>query len=275
MTKKMAITLIILGCILLVVGLTLSLKSIKPIYLNLIAGLVIIIGSFFGLFGKQLQDKSSSEKSDKILKTGASTEEKVDYLKVQNTELTKKSEELKEKAEQQASIIDNLRKENTDLYTKLADANKEIYSNLTGGDSYCKMEIGNINPANDLGSLIFFVEGKNPLNRIQARIVDLNNFNTQSMTIAEANKNVIDIGTLDPDKALMTQYTIKLDKVKGINLNVFFGANNGFSTQLIRMKYINDKWVSAQQIRRLKDNKELYLKIDPDFPIKDKNQIFK
>ncbi len=80
MTKKMAITLIISGSILLIVGLTLSLKSIKPMYLNVIAGLIIIIGTFFGLFGKQLQDKSSSEKSDKILTTGASTEEKVDYL---------------------------------------------------------------------------------------------------------------------------------------------------------------------------------------------------
>lgn len=274
MTKKMASTLIIIGCILLIAGLTLSLKSIKPMYLNVISGLVIIIGTFFGVFGKQLQDKSSSDKSDKILRTGASTEEKVDYLNVQNAELSKKAEELREKAEKQATTIDNLRQENTDLYTKLADANKEIYNNLTGGDSYCKMEIGNINPSNDLGYLVFYVEGKNPLNRIQARIVDLNNFNAQSMSMAEINKNV-DVGTLDPNKALITQYTIRLDKVKGVNLNIFFGANNGFSTQLIRMKYINDKWVSAQQITRLKDNKELYIKIEPEFPSKDKNQIFK
>lgn len=271
----MAITLIILGGILLIIGLTLSLKSIKPIYLNAISGLVIIIGTFFGLFGKQLQDKNSSEKSDKILKTSANTEEKVDYLKLQNNELTKKADELRDKSEKQATIIDNLRQENTDLYTKLADANKEIYNNLTGGDSYCKMEIGNINSTNDLGYLVFFVEGKNPLNRIQARIVDLNHFNTQPVSIAEINKNVIDIGTLDPDKALMTQVAIKLDKLNGVNLNIFFGANNGFSTQLIRMRYIDNKWVSAQKIKRDKDNQELYIKIDPEFPIKDKNEIFK
>lgn len=264
----MAIALIILGGVLLIAGLILSLKSIKPLYLNVITGLIIIIGTFFGLFGKQLQDKSSSDKSDKILKTGSNTEEKVDHLRVQNADLT-------EKVQLQASTIDKLRQENTDLYTKLADASKEIFNNLTGGDSYCKMEILNVNASNDLGYLAFFVEGKNPLNRIQARIVDLNNFNTQSISISEMNKNVFDIGTLDPDKALITQYTIRLDKLQGVNLNIFFGANNGFSTQLIRMKYINGKWVSAHQITRLKDNKELFIKIDPDFPSKDKIQIFK
>jgi hypothetical protein len=50
-------------------------------YFNVIAGLIILLGSFFGLFGKQLQDKSSSEKSDKILQTSESTKLKVDDLK--------------------------------------------------------------------------------------------------------------------------------------------------------------------------------------------------
>lgn len=270
----MVITLIILGCILLIIGLTLSLKSIKPMYLNLVAGLVIIIGSFFGLFGKQLQDKSSSEKSDKILKTGVSTEEKVDYLKVQNAELTKKSEELKEKAEKQASIIDNLRQENTELYSKLAEANKEIYSNLTGGDSYCIMEIGNINPTNDIGYLVFAVEGKNPLSRIQVRIVDLDEFNNQPMTMTNMTKNVLDIGTLDPGKAWINGSTIRLDKVKGVNLNIFFSANNGYINQLTRMRFTKDKWTSAIKITNFGGDKELYLKIDPDYPIQDKSKIF-
>ena len=146
---------------------------------------------------------------------------------------------------------------------------------MTGGESYCKMQIWNINSSNDLGYLVFFVEGKNPLTGIQARIVDLNNLDAQPLSIEEINKNVVDIGTLDPDKAFVTKITIKLDKAKGVNLNIFFGANNGFSTQLIRKKFINNKWVSAEQITRLKDNKELYLKIDPDFPSKDKTQIFK
>ena len=275
MKKNMAIILIIAGSILLIIGLTLSLKSIKPMYLNVVSGLIIIIGTFFGLFGKQLQDKSSSEKSDSILKTSANTEEKVDNLKSQNEALNKISEELKEKIETQASTIDKLRRENTELYGKLSIASTEIYNNLTGGDSFCRMEIRDIGPQAERGSVIFFVDGENPLNRVQVRIVDLNTINKNSFSLEEINKNYFDIGALDPGKAFMTPYIIKLDKVKGVNLNIFFSANNGFTTQLIRMKYTNNKWVSAQTVIRLKDGKELYLKIDSDFPEKNKNKIFK
>ncbi len=67
MTYKVALILIIVGGFILILGMTLALKSMKPMYVNVIAGLIILIGSFFGLFGKQLQDQSSSEKTDKIL----------------------------------------------------------------------------------------------------------------------------------------------------------------------------------------------------------------
>lgn len=137
----MAILLLISGSIGLIIGLTLALKTIKPMYFNVLAGVIILIGSFFGLFGKQLQDKNSSEKSDKILETGQNTDKKVSYLQIQNDKLTRKADELTNKTEQQGLLIDKLRTENTELYSKLAEANKEIQNNLTGGDSYCRMEI--------------------------------------------------------------------------------------------------------------------------------------
>jgi hypothetical protein len=261
MNQKMSIVLVILGSVILIIGLSLALRSVKPMYFNVIAGLIILIGSFFGLFGKQLQDKNSSEKSDKILRTGENAVEKIISLE--------------DKVEKQAQTIDKLRTENTELYTKLSDANKEIYNNLTGGDSYCKMQIGNINTANDLGTLVFLVEGKNPLNNLQARIVDLDNFNTKTITLADLSRSTINIGTLDPDKALMTQVTITLDKEKGIRLNIFFGANNGFTTQAIRMKFVNGKWTLAERITRDSDGKQLFFKIDKDFPIQDEEKAFK
>ena len=54
---------------------------------------------------------------------------------------------ISEKIEAQSTTIDNLRKENADLYSKLADATRDIYHNLTGGDTYCVLTIGNINLA--------------------------------------------------------------------------------------------------------------------------------
>jgi hypothetical protein len=132
MSNKMGIGLIILGGLLLVIGMVIALRTIKPMHFNVIAGGVILIGTLFGLFGKQLQDKGSSEKSDQILKTGKNTNEKIGELKNQNDELTLKTIELKNKMEKQAETIDNLRKENTELYSKLASSSKEIIEQVTG-----------------------------------------------------------------------------------------------------------------------------------------------
>ncbi|MFC1223061.1 hypothetical protein ACFE6N_04585 [Pedobacter sp. BG31] len=114
----MAILLILLGAILLIIGMSFALKSIKPVYFNVISGAIIIIGTIFGLFGKQLQDLNSSEKSDKILFTSTNTEENV--------------KELKNTLEKQAQTIDELRRENTDLYSKLSSATKENAKQILG-----------------------------------------------------------------------------------------------------------------------------------------------
>ncbi|MFT3679090.1 MAG: hypothetical protein QM791_02385 [Ferruginibacter sp.] len=73
MNNKMTISLIIAGLLLLIIGMTLGLKNMKPVNFNVFAGIIIVIGTFFGLFGKQLQDKNSSDKSDKILSNTAET----------------------------------------------------------------------------------------------------------------------------------------------------------------------------------------------------------
>ena len=129
MYKKMAIALIFLGLFILILGMSIGLKNIKPIQMNVISGIVIVIGTCFGLFGKKLQDLGSSEKSDKILLTGTNTNEKVDLLKNQNIELQKKADTLNNKLETQAETIDKLRLENTNLYDKLALSQTNIFNN--------------------------------------------------------------------------------------------------------------------------------------------------
>jgi len=125
----MTISLIVFGLIFLVFGLFSGLKQIKPVHLNVISGIVIIVGTFFGLFGKQLQDLSSSEKSDTILKTGINTNVKIDELNSQNGELKIKADSLSKKLEAQSETIDRLRIENTDLYNKLAASQSSILEN--------------------------------------------------------------------------------------------------------------------------------------------------
>lgn len=160
------------------------------------------------------------------------------------------------------------------MYSQLAEASKEIHNNLTGGDSYCRMVIGNINSTGNEGYLVFFVEGRYPLSSIQARIVDLNTFDAGSLNIEDYLKDVMNIGTLEPGKAFATTKKFILDKERGVNLNAFFGANNGFINQLIRMRFVNNTWVTASQISTM-DGKILFQEINPNYPEKDVSVIFR
>jgi len=83
------------------------------------------------------------------------------------------------------------------------------------------------------------------------------------------------LGTLNPNVAMITQKSIKLDKTKGVNLVLFFSTNNGFTIQTFKMRYVNGKWPSATRITTFEGDKELYLDIHPNYPIQDKEIIFK
>jgi len=246
-----------------------------------IGAIIAVVGGLISAIGTLKHNKNSSEKSTRIekgvnlgLDLGQTTNSEVLQIKEQNNNLAQEAILLKDKIEKQENKIDELRKENTDLYSKLADASKEIHNNLTGGDSYCRMDIGSINPAGNEGYLVFFVEGKYPLSSIQARIVDLNSFDATSLTMEDLSKNVMNIGTLEPDKAFVTNKKFLLDKNAGVNLNVFFVANNGFVNQLIRMRFINNVWVTATRISTM-EGKILFEDINPNYPEKDTNIIFK
>lgn len=168
----MITTLIIIGGLILIVVMALALRTVRPMHFNVIAGLVIVIGTIFGLFGKQLQDQISSEKSDTILKTGQSTSQKVDTLTHQNQELKLKSVELSQKIEAQAKTIDELRKENTQLYSKLSAASNQIYTQITGGNSYCIFEVF-FEVKSNTPFFNLRIVGDTPLKNVQLTIDDL------------------------------------------------------------------------------------------------------
>lgn len=111
--------------------------------------------TLIGIFTKHLQDINSSKKSDNILNTSINTEAKVTDLQKQNKKLVKEASELTYKVDRQGYTIDNLRKENAELYAKLANSSLDIYHNLTGGDSYCTLTIGNMDASKTIGYLVF------------------------------------------------------------------------------------------------------------------------
>ena len=129
MTSKFTFMIIIAGLAILVIGLFFGLRNIRPASMTVICGIVIAIGTIFGLFGKQIQDLRSSEKSDSILRTGEATKEKVESLTNLNSELKAKADSLDTKLEIQAQTIDKLRRENTELYFKLSESQLSILQN--------------------------------------------------------------------------------------------------------------------------------------------------
>lgn len=247
----------------------------------LLGAIIAVVGGLIGAYGTYIHNKKSSEKSTRIedgvnrgISIGESTSNEVVVLKNQNSSLLKQADTLNQKIETQSQTIDELRKENSELYTKLANTSIDIYHNLTGGDSYCTLTIGNIVGEKNSGIFIFELGAncKNPLRNVQARIVDLNIFRTENINSDELFKNIINIDVIDPNKAVATQHIYNLDKVKGVNLNVFFSANNGFFTQLIRMRFVNNNWTSATLIER--DGKTIFKKIHESYPEKDSKKIF-
>lgn len=249
------------------------LLAIKPMTIIFIGAIVAIVGGVISAIGTLKHNRASSEKSTNTLNTVRKTGHDVEEVVRQNQALTEKAEALQTKVDSQYVTIDELRRENTELHDKLANQANDIYNNLTGGDSYCRMQFS-FNNANDMADFVFMLQGKYPLKNVTARIVDLNVWGKTPVTIESITKDVINVGDLDPAKPLYVQKRFKLDKVNGVSMNIFFAANNGFTVQKVRMKFINGRWLFAEQISEKKDGgKVLFEKIDSDYP--DKKTIFR
>jgi cell division protein FtsL len=184
--------------------------------------------------------------------------------------------------ESQRSVI-NATEKITQLQTELDLKNKKIQElqnqtldNITGGESYSMLLITYENKENTLGRLSFELgpNCKHPLQHVQSRIVDLND-NSVEFNFDVIQKTTFSIGTIEPHQISVLNSFIKLDKTKGVNLIIYTSANNGFYTQVLRMKFINNKWSKATIVYRDRDAKELYCKIDSTYPNKDKKTLFK
>jgi hypothetical protein len=255
----------------------------KPMTIILIGALIAILGGVIGAIGTWKHNKSSSDKSTRIeegvnkgVSIGETTNSELLHLRKENQDLINQSNGLTQKIDTQSKTIDELRRENIELYSKLATSSLEIYNNLTGGDSYCYclFIVPLSNPSKDIGHISFTLgeKSKSPLRNINARIVDLNSFNTKQTIFENTFKNVI-LEKIELEEYVTLPDKFNLDKEKGVNLNIFFSANNGFFEQLLRMRFINNEWVSATIVKR--NEQTIYEKIDKNYPEKDVAKIFK
>ncbi|WP_281336695.1 hypothetical protein [Flavobacterium eburneipallidum] len=259
----------------------------KPMNLILIGALIVIFGGILGAIGSWRQNKSSSEKSSRIetgvnkgLTIGETTNQELLKLRKENKKLIYQSTELNKKNDVQINTIEALRKENIELYSKLASSSLEIYNNLTGGDSYCYCFIlmSTYYKSKDIGNFSFILgpDNKSPLKNIQARIFDLNTYDKENPPTPDdppvdkfINLESLEIGNISK----VSSDKFHLDKKKGVNLNIFFYANNGEFTQLLRMRFVNDEWTTATIVKR--HGIIIFKKIDKNYPEKNFDKIFK
>lgn len=158
---------------------------------------------------------------------------------------------------------------------EIAELTKQNLYSITGGDSFCYLAFQLPDNCSDNSALLSIVhKGEYPLYDVSIRIVDLAKF-TQHIEgkekplfedIKKAEKS-INIGNLSPSKAMIFgRWSFPQESV--VNYNVFISARNGYFTELIRLKCIDNKWVSAYKVHTWHGNetKLLYEKIHENFP---------
>lgn len=118
--------------------------------------------------------------------------------------------------------------------------------------------------------LLLFHEGKYPLYGVSARISDLDKTKGRKYTLSDLENEIkFNFGELAPHNSrILMEMPIPNDSLRW---NIFFGARNGFFTELLRMRRIDNKWKTALKI--VKEGKTLLEKIDPDYPVGENGQV--
>lgn len=214
----MAHILIIIGGATLVIGMLIAIRTMKPMYFNVISGLIILVGTLFGLFGKQLQDKNSSEKSDKI-------------IGLQN-DLIKSGQEVK------------------NLYKELSIAQQEVINYQKGGDSFCYVIIypitndGYPTPNSTIANVMLVTQGKFPLYNLQVTIhwqpfMELSEFLAESNMhkgFRDLNNNTWEVPVISEASESMTRYIARVPWKENGAYTIHFNARNGRWRQTFKVK---------------------------------------
>ena len=145
-----------------------------------------------------------------------------------------------------------------------AQLNQELMNSITGGDSFCRLIIGNIDSVKNIGQFMILHEGKHPLYDVSVRIVDLDKWDQLKGEVSFATMN-ISLGNLIPSSAQML-HQAALGNGDTRRFTIQFSARNRFFSQALRLKKIHGKWVCATEVRDMREDKVIYEKIDDEFP---------
>lgn len=166
-------------------------------------------------------------------------------------------------SQQQASFNLNLLNKSEEI----ARLNQKLANSVSGGDSFCYLEVSSLDSAKNTGQLVVVHQGEHNLYDVHARIVDLEKFDQLEgklsfATLKQTDTN-ISIGNLISSSAQML-HRVTLGNGNMRRFNIFFSARNGFFNQVLRLKKIHGKWVRAMKV--LREDKVIYEEVDDEFP---------
>ena len=148
--------------------------------------------------------------------------------------------------------LEKIEKRANDIFDNLGLKTALIFSQITGGNSFCFASLSQ----NHLGerNLSITHQGDYPLYDLTIRVVDLDKFNEHSANpeYAHTFEKTFSIGTMLP-KQFNNLCTMSMsDQENSKSFNIFFSARNGMFQELLRLKKINNEWVSAIKVDREK-----------------------
>lgn len=166
-----------------------------------------------------------------------------------------------------AKVEDNfekIEKRANDIFDNLELKTALIFSQITGGKSFCCANLSQ----SYLGesNLTIMHQGDFPLYDLTLSVVDLDKFNEfeHNPDYAHEYQKLFSIGTMLPRQINNLCKVPVTDQEHSKSFNIFFSARNGMFSELLRLKKINNEWVSAMKV--LGDEKTLLEAVSDSYP---------
>jgi hypothetical protein len=152
---------------------------------------------------------------------------------------------------EQTKVEDNLEKiekRANDIFDNLELKTALIFSQITGGKSFCSANLSQ--SYLDESNLTIMHQGDFPLYDLTVSVVDLDKFNEfkHNPDYEHEYRKLFSIGTMLPKQINNLCKVPVTDKEISKSFNIFFSARNGMFSELLRLKKINNEWVSAMKI---------------------------
>jgi hypothetical protein len=160
------------------------------------------------------------------------------------------------------------------LTKQIEQQTSSLLASISGGDSFCEFRLIPNTDESPSNSLIAIHVGENPLYNVNARVVDLDDYDLiihpKNLEEATSHDYNFELGDMIAEHAQLAG-DIKFWKIGATSrrLNIFWTARNGGFSQILRYEFREGKWFSATRIRKNNGAKSevIYEKIDAGYPV--------